>query len=68
MIKNQKRKDYTGESPKSPNIFEINISNHFFGVMNDVIFRIDFPKSSLFNFYLIAFGGLLNFTHFGVLL
>ena len=33
--------------------------------MNDVNFKIDFPKFSLFNFYLIGFGGVFNFTHFG---
>jgi hypothetical protein len=32
--------------------------------MNDVIFKIDLPKSSLFKFYFIAVGGELNSTHF----
>jgi hypothetical protein len=42
--------------------FEIYISNYFLSV------RIDFLKSSLFNFYLIAFGGVFNSTHIGDLL
>jgi hypothetical protein len=35
------------------------------GVMNDVILMIEFPKFTIFNFYLIAFGGVLNSTDFG---
>ena len=31
-------------------------------------FRIDYIKSSIFNFYLIAFGGVFNSTHFNDLL
>ena len=52
----------------SPNFLEIYISNYFLSVNNDVIFRIDFPKSSLFNFYLIAFRKVFNSTNFGDLL
>ena len=48
--------------PISPNFFEIYISNYFLSVMNDVIYRIHFPKSSLFNFYPIASGGVFNST------
>jgi hypothetical protein len=33
--------------------------------MNDATSHIAFPKSTLINFYLIAFGGVLNSTHFG---
>jgi hypothetical protein len=44
---------------------EIYITNYFVGVMNDVILMIEFYKFTLFNFYLIAFGGVLNSTHFG---
>ena len=33
--------------------------------MNDFISKIDSSKFSLSNFYLISFGGVLNFTHFG---
>ena len=51
--------------PISPNFFEIYISNYFVCVMNDVTSRIEFPKSTLINFYLIAFDGVLNSTHFG---
>ena len=40
--------------PISPKFFEIYISNYFLSVMNDVISGIDFPKSRIFNFYLIA--------------
>jgi hypothetical protein len=54
--------------PISPIFFEIYISNYLLSVMNDVIFRIDFLKSSLFNFYLIAFGGVFTSMHFGDLL
>jgi pantothenate kinase len=43
--------------------FENYISNYLLSVMNDVIFTIDFLKSSLFNFYLIAFGGVFHSTH-----
>jgi hypothetical protein len=50
--------------PISPNFFEIYISNYFVCVMNDVISRIKFPKATLINFCLIAFGEVLNFTHF----
>jgi hypothetical protein len=49
----------------SPNFFEIYISDYFEGVMNDVILMIEFPKFTLFNFYLIAFCGVLNPRHFG---
>jgi uncharacterized membrane protein YpjA len=45
----------------SYNTFSANISPTS---INDVIFRIDSPKSSLFNFYLIAFCGVLNSPHF----
>ena len=40
--------------PISPNFFEIYITNYFVDVMNDVIFIIEFPKFTLFNFYLIG--------------
>ena len=33
--------------------------------MNDVTSRIEFPKSTLINLYLITFGIVLNSTHFG---
>ena len=49
--------------PISPNFFDIYISNYFLSVMNNVIFSIDCPKSSLFNFYLIGFGGVFNYKH-----
>ena len=55
-------------SPKMPNIadfFEISITNYFVGVTNDLIFKIEFLKFTLFNFYLIAFCGVINSTHFG---
>jgi hypothetical protein len=51
--------------PISTNFFKIYISNYFVCVMNDVNSRIEFPKSTLINFYLIAFGVVLNSTHFG---
>jgi hypothetical protein len=51
--------------PISPKFFEIYIKNYFKGVINDVILKIDFPKFTLFNFNLTAFGGVLNSTHFG---
>jgi hypothetical protein len=51
--------------PISPNFFEIYLTNYLVGVIKDVIFRIEFPKSTFFNFYLIAFGGVFNFTNFG---
>jgi hypothetical protein len=51
--------------PISPNFFEIHISNYFVCVMNDITSKIEFPKSTLINFYLIAFSGVLNSTHFG---
>jgi hypothetical protein len=51
-------------SPKLPNFFEIYLSNYFLSVMNDVIYKIDLRKSSLFNLNLIAFGRVLNSTHF----
>ena len=41
------------------------IKNYFVCDMNDVNFKIEFPNSSLFNFYLIALGVVLNYTHFG---
>ena len=49
--------------PISPIFLKIYISNYFLSVMNDVIFRIDFHKSSIFNFYLGAFERVLNSTH-----
>jgi hypothetical protein len=33
--------------------------------MNDVILMIEFPKFTIFNFNLIAFGKVLNSAHFG---
>jgi hypothetical protein len=50
----------SSNEPISLNFFEISITNYFLAVMNDVIFKIEFPKFTLFNFYLIAFGGELN--------
>jgi hypothetical protein len=44
--------------------FEISIGNHFVGVMNGVIFEIEFPRFTIFCFYLVAFGGVVNSTHF----
>ena len=35
------------------------------GVINEVIFKIEFPKLTLSIFYLIAFGRVLNSMHFG---
>jgi hypothetical protein len=51
--------------PISPHFFEIYITNYFVGVRNDVIIMIEFPKFTPFNFNLIAFGRVLNSTHFG---
>ena len=39
--------------------------NQFVCVMNDAIFRIEFPKSTRININLIAFGGVLNNTQCG---
>jgi hypothetical protein len=36
--------------------------------MNDVIFKIEFPKFTVFKFYLIASGGELTSTYFGDLI
>ena len=55
-------------SRKMPNIaefVEISITNYNVGVINDVIFQIEFPKLTLFSVYFIGFGGVINFTHFG---
>jgi hypothetical protein len=46
-------------SRKSKTVENVKFVRHF--VENN----LDFPKSSLFNFYLIAFGGVFNSTHFG---
>jgi hypothetical protein len=54
--------------PISPNVLKIYIKNNFVGVMNDVILMIEFLKFTLSNFNLIAFDGVLNYTHFGYLL
>ena len=51
--------------PISPNFIQIFITNYFVGVINDVNLMIQFLKFILFNYYLIAFGGVLNSTHFG---
>jgi hypothetical protein len=51
--------------PISPNFLEIYPTNYFMGVMNDVIFSIELPKSTFFKFYLISFGEVFNSTHFG---
>ena len=48
--------------------FEIYITNYFVGVMDDVILMTLFLKLTLFNFNLIAFGEVLNYTHFSDLL
>jgi hypothetical protein len=37
--------------------FEISVTNYFVGVKNDVIFKIESPKFTLFSFCYIAFGG-----------
>jgi hypothetical protein len=54
--------------PISSNFFEIYNSNYFWVSWMTSLSTYDFPKSSLFNFYMIALGRVLNSTHFGDLL
>ena len=44
--------------------FKIYFTNYYMGVTDDVIFKIEFPKSTLLNWFLIAFVGELASTHF----
>jgi hypothetical protein len=53
-------------SRKSPNKTNaISCTNYIVGVINDVIFKIEFPKFTLLNFYLIGLGGEVHSTYFG---
>jgi hypothetical protein len=65
---------YTGGGSISPNepispkiawAFEVFITNCFENVMNSY-FKIEFLKSTFLIFLLIALGGVLNYTHFGI--
>ena len=49
-------------------LFSFYITNYFVGVMDDAILMTLFLKLTLFNFNLIAFGEVLNYTHFSDLL
>jgi hypothetical protein len=62
------------KSPKKPTQFHDvqiwyfqcqSITNYFVGVMNDVIFKIEFLKFTLFIIFSNEFGRVLNSTHFG---
>jgi hypothetical protein len=50
--------------PIPPKILKIYITNYFVGVINNVILMIEFLKFSFFKLNLIAFGEVLNSTHF----
>jgi hypothetical protein len=58
--KNLRNFTILSSNTSSANIAEFFITNYFVGVMNDVIFKIEFLKFTLFNFHFIAFGGVLG--------